>query len=161
MPKQIEEARPAADYNQSARSCENANNEEVINRPKASRTRVVCHTGDRIPSHGIPPADARTREAALVAWRMQHFGGDFDPVRVAVDDAVCAFSDRQPQTDRLIWLKVCNEIGSEAFLEIFFEQVSAARDARARNRPIRNLAAAFQQRLNCYTGHHAAKGGAA
>ena len=141
---------------------ENRKMKKVINRPGVgSRACAVCHTGERIPSHGIPPADARTREAALVAWRMRHFGGDFDPVRVAVDDAVRAFSDRQPQTDRLIWLKVCNEIGFEAFLEIFFEQVSAARDARERNRPVRNLAAAFQRRLNRYTGHHATKGGAA
>lgn len=135
---------------------------KVINRLAGdSRACAVCHTGARKPSLGIPPADARTREAALAAWRMRHFGGNFDPVRVAVDDAVSAFSGRQPRADRLIWLKVCNEIGFEAFLEVFFEQLSAARDARARHRPIRNLAAAFQRRLNRYTGHHAKKGGAA
>ena len=39
---------------------------------------------------GLPPI--RDREAYFRAWRTATFGGDFDPVRVAVDEAVAAFS---------------------------------------------------------------------
>ena len=87
------------------------------------------------------------------------FGGDFDPVRVAVDEAVSAFSTHQPDSDRAIWLKVANEIGYEAFLELYHEQKSILDDCRRRGNPLRHPAAAFQARLNRYTGHGKRKGG--
>jgi len=34
----------------------------------------------------------RNPEAYFRAWRVAKFGGDFDPIRVAVDEAVAAFS---------------------------------------------------------------------
>ena len=122
-------------------------NRGVINRPAASRAHVVCHTGVKLPSHGIPSACAGAREAALAAWRVRQFGGDFDPVRTVVEDAVAAFSRRQPDTDRALWLKAANVIGWEAFRELYREQLSVMRDCARRGHPLRNPAAAFQKKL--------------
>ena len=82
-------------------------------------------------------------------------GGDFDPVREAVEDAVAEFSDKQAARDRSLWLKIANAIGCEAFRDLYFEQLSVMRGCR-----LRNPSAAFQKRLNRYTGHKAQKGGA-
>ena len=141
----------------------------VTNNPSASR----AHTRTRGMSYGninniplvvIPRACAHAREenvkphseAALAQWRTNTFGGDFDPVRVAVDEAVSAFSSRQPEDDRRIWLKIANEIGYEAFRDLYLEQCAIMRECK-----LRNPAAAFQNRLNRYTGHNSGKGGVA
>ena len=109
----------------------------VMNTPPRARTRVVCppcshteilkeslcsHTTGartRVREGGKAPirdrAPIRDKAAYFKAWRTAKFGGDFDPVSVAVDEAVAAFSSRQPETDRRIWLSVANEIGCEAF----------------------------------------------
>ena len=145
----------------------------VVNNPPRARTRVVCPpcshteilkesscshtTRTRTRDGGKSPI--RDRDAYFRAWRDVSFGGDFDPVRVAVDEAVSAFSTRQPETDRAIWLKVANEIGYEAFLELYREQKSIMDDCRRRGNPLRAPAAAFQARLNRYTGHGKQKGG--
>ena len=68
-----------------------------------------------------------------------------------------SFSSRQPETDRRIWLSVANEIGCEAFRELYLVQKSIVDDCRRRGNPLRAPAAAFQARLNRYTGH--GKGG--
>ena len=124
-------------------------NEKVINMPtRASRTRVVCHTGvDSQPFGDIPGVHAHAREAALAAWRVRQFGGDFDPVRAVVEDAVKAFSRRQPKADRALWLKVANVIGWERFQELYHEQLSIMEDCQRRGNPLRNPAAAFHRRL--------------
>ena len=126
--------------------------------PARARTRVRGMSyGDinNIPLTVIPRACAHVREdgtprseAALATWRTKTFGGDFDPVREAVEDAVKAFSYRQPEDDRRIWLKVANEIGYEAFRELYLEQISIMRECK-----LRNPSAAFQSRLNRYTNH--------
>ena len=77
------------------------------------------------------------------------FGGDFDPVRTAVDEAVSSFSSRQPEDDRRIWLKIANEIGYDAFRDLYLEQCAIMREYK-----LRNPSAAFQNRLNRYTGHN-------
>ena len=89
------------------------------------------------------------RKAALAAWRIKRFGGDFDPVRAVVEDAVAAFSRRQPKADRALWLKVANVIGWERFQEIYHEQLSIMEDCKRRGNPLRNPAAAFHRRLQC------------
>ena len=141
----------------------------VIHNPQSSRaharTRGMSY-GDinNIPLSVIPRACAHARgaggkthsEAALTQWRTNTFGGDFDPVRAAVDEAVSAFSMRQPQDDRRIWLKIANEIGFEAFRDLYLEQCAIMRECK-----LRNPAAAFQNRLNRYTGHNSGKGGVA
>ena len=104
----------------------------VMHSPDATRARTRgMSDGDinNIPLVVIPRACAHAREengkphseATLAQWRTKTFGGDFDPVRVAVDEAVSAFSMRQPEDDRRIWLKIANEIGFEAFRELYFE----------------------------------------
>ena len=153
-------------------ACSQAASNVMHSQPRA-RTRVVCPpcshteilkesscsrtTRTRTRKGGKSPI--RNRDAYFRAWRDASFGGDFDPVRVAVDEAVSAFSTRQPDSDRAIWLKVANEIGYAAFLELYHEQKSILDDCRARGNPLRHPAAAFQKRLNRYTGHGKQKGG--
>ena len=134
----------------------------VMNTPPRARTRVVCHTEVlNEPLRAIPRArENSTSKAALAGWRIATFGGDFDPVRVAVDKAVAEFSTRQPDSDRAIWLKVANQIGYEAFRELYITQKSIMDDCRRRGNPLRHPAAAFQSRLNRYTGHGQAGGAA-
>ena len=72
-------------------------------------------------------------------------------MRETVEDAVKAFSYRQPEDDRRIWLKIANEIGYEAFRDLYLEQVSIMRECK-----LRNPSAAFQNRLNRYTQHSSA-----
>jgi hypothetical protein len=135
----------------------------VMHNPQPSRARtharVVRPTGILKESlTDLPGARARVREesADFTAWRVKTFGGDFDPVCEAVEDAVAEFSDRQPARDRSLWLKIANEIGYEAFRDLYLEQLSIMREYK-----LRNPSAAFQNRLNRYTGHSAKKGGVA
>ena len=146
---------------------------EVMNSADASRahtrTRVVSPTGILKESLiDLPGAHARegapTHAHAYIhahenrdfaAWRVKMFGGDFDPVREAVEDAVTAFSDRQTSRDRSLWLKIANEIGYEAFRDLYLEQCAIMRECK-----LRNPSAAFQNRLNRYSGHNSGKGGA-
>ena len=110
----------------------------VMHNPQPSRART------HVRKDGAPRS-----EVALTAWRVKTFGGDFDPVREAVEDSVNAFSYRQPEDDRRIWLKVANEIGYEAFRDLYLEQLSIMRECK-----LRNPSAAFQNRLNRYTNHN-------
>ena len=89
----------------------------------------------------LPGARARVREesADFTAWRVKTFGGNFDPVREAVEDAVAEFSDRQPARDRSLWLKIANKIGYEAFRDLYLEQCAIMRECK-----LRNPSAAFQ-----------------
>jgi hypothetical protein len=135
----------------------------VMHNPQPSRARtharVVRPTGILKESlTDLPGARARVREesADFTAWRVKTFGGDFDPVCEAVEDAVAEFSDRQPARDRSLWLKIANKIGYEAFRDLYLEQLSIMREYK-----LRNPSAAFQNRLNRYTGHSAKKGGVA
>ena len=82
---------------------------------------------------------------------MKTFGGDFDPVREAVEDAVAEFSDRQPARDRSLWLKIANKIGYKAFRDLYLEQCAIMRECK-----LRNPSASFQNRLNRYTDHSSA-----
>jgi hypothetical protein len=140
----------------------------VMHNPQPSRARTRTRGmsyGDinYIPLTVIPCARAHVREdavtrseSALAEWRTKTFGGNFDPVRAVVEDAVAEFSNRQPEDDRSIWLKIANEIGYEAFRDLYLEQLSIMREYK-----LRNPSAAFQNRLNRYTGHSAKKGGVA
>ena len=127
----------------------------VMHNPQPSRARtharVVRPTGILNESLiDIPGARARVRakSADFTAWRVKTFGGNFDPVREAVEDAVAEFSDRQPARDRSLWLKIANKIGYEAFRDLYLEQCAIMRECK-----LRNPSAAFQNRLNRYTQH--------
>ena len=135
----------------------------VMHNPQPSRARtharVVRPTGILKESLlDLPGARARVREesADFTAWRVKTFGGDFDPVREAVEDAIAEFSYRQAARDRSLWLKIANEIGYEAFRDLYLEQISIMRECK-----LRNPSAAFQNRLNRYTNHSVKKGGVA
>ena len=107
-----------------------------------------CNGQGTRPSRVINrPAVSRAREAALAAWRVRQFGGDFDPVCAVVEDAVAAFSRCQPEVDRVLWLKVANVIGWDRFREVYHEQLSVMRDSARRGHPLHNPAAAFHKRL--------------
>ena len=158
---------------------------KVINSPcAASRARVDClpyssQSGfiNKPSSSQTTHARARTREAHAAirnpeayfrAWRMAKFGGDFDPIRVAVEEAVAAFSsgkgEKGKTSDRGMWLKIANRVGLSAFLDAFeqksseirvsafldaFEQKSSEiRDLENRGRRLLNPAASFQKLLN-------------
>ena len=95
---------------------------------------------------GRPIAD---KGAYFRAWRNAVWGGDFDPIAVAVDEAVALFSCDKDHTgqnrDREMWLKIANRIGLDAFLDAFDQKRSEM--ANSRNR-MRNPAASFQKLLN-------------
>ena len=55
---------------------------------------------------------------------MARWGGDFDPVRVAVDEAIASFSTKNPDADRRIWLKIANRVGAEAFMDAVWQKRS-------------------------------------
>lgn len=159
---------------------------KVINRPgAASRARVDCRQSSSqssSQSRFVKPvfcsqstcAGARAREARHPAifdpeayfrvWRVAKFGDDFDPVKVAVDEAVAAFSQRKDAAgqgqDRLVWLKIANRIGFERFLDAFDEQASRLNELDRLGRHLKNPAASFQKLLN-RRFPHTAKGGAA
>ena len=112
--------------------------------PSRARThaRVVRPTGILKESLlDLPGARARVREESgdFTAWRVKTFGGNFDPVREVVEDAVAEFSDRQPARDRSLWLKIANKIGYEAFRDLYLEQCAIMRECK-----LRNPSAAFQ-----------------
>ncbi len=153
---------------QKGAACSQAASNVMHSLPRA-RTRVVglgSSPTEILKESLLDLPRARTRgrsrpQADFAAWRIKTFGGDFDPVSVAVDEAVAEFSMRDPARDRELWLKVANEIGCEAFRELYLTQKSILDDCRRRGNPLRNPAAAFQNRLNRYTGHGKQEGGAA
>lgn len=106
-------------------------------------------------------ASARVREgrrhvanpsAYFKAWREAKWGGDFDPVRAAVEEAVAAFSSGKcaeaRENDRRIWLKIANRVGFESFLDAFDQKSAEIREDEQRGRRLRDPAASFQKLLN-------------
>ena len=142
---------------------------EVINNPcAASRARVDCTQSSSQSGYidislcsqstracarareGLSPI--RDHEAYFRAWRMAKFGGDFDPIRVAVDEAVEAFSSGKSEagrsSDRRVWLKIANRVGLDRFLDAFDQKASEIGDLVNRGMRLRNPAASFQKLLN-------------
>ena len=137
-----------------------------VRNESASRARVGCSdTSSQTGYVNISPcsqptggrAGARIREGRPIAdkgayfraWRNAVWGGNFDPIAVAVDEAVSAFSSSRSeadrQTDRSLWLKIANRIGLDAFLDAFDQKRSEMANSRRR---LRNPAASFQKLLN-------------
>ena len=94
----------------------------------------------------------RCREAYFRAWRIAKFGGDFDPIRVAVDEAVAAFSSGKDEagreSDRSVWLKIANRVGLDAFLDAFDQKASEIKELECGHRRLRSPASSFQKLLN-------------
>ena len=138
--------------------------------PDASRARPYAREVDRrdikdIPCSQTARACARTRTrvenpaAYFRAWRMAKWGGDFDPVLVAVEEAVSSFSTRNPDGDRRIWLKIANRVGAEAFMDAVWQKQSEIGNDRT---CLRDPASAFQALLNeRFPKPASSKGGAA
>ena len=97
-------------------------------------------------------AAIRCREAYFRAWRIAKFGGNFDPIRRAVDEAVAAFSlhknEVRRESDRLLWLKIANRIGLDAFLDAFDQKVAEIHELEGAGKRLRCLASSFQKLLN-------------
>ncbi len=137
--------------------------ENVVNSP-ASRTcaRVVCaqtrtQTGfinkpnssqtTRARARGKLPA-LRDPAAYFRAWRKNVFGEEFDSVAAAVEDAVAAFSTKDPEGDRLVWLKIANRVGTDLFLDAVWQKMAEIREDESRGRRLLDKAASFQKLLN-------------
>ena len=88
------------------------------------------------------------RAAYFKAWRTAKFGGDFDPVSAAVDEAATAFPGDHPDQDRRVWLKIANRVGADAFMDAVWQKAAEIRESESRGGRLRNKAAAFQQLLN-------------
>lgn len=135
--------------------------QKVIN---TSRARVDCLHSSQSGYFDIPCSQTtgartrtrgtaiRNREAYFAKWRVAKFGDDFDPIRVAVDEAVAAFSSGKSEagqnSDRAIWLKIANRVGLDNFLDAFFQLTSEIRDLGHRDKSLRRPAASFQKLLN-------------
>ena len=128
----------------------------VINNPGSSRARTHARVVDRrdikdIPCSQTARACAHTRTrvenpaAYFKAWRMAKWGGDFDPVLAAVEEAVSSFSTKNPDADRRIWLKIANRVGAEAFMDAVWQKRSEIGNDRT---CLRDPASAFQVLLN-------------
>ena len=117
-----------------------------INKPISSQT-----TGARACVREERSA-IRCREAYFRAWRIAKFGGDFDPIRVAVDEAVAAFSYAKGEAgrkkDRDIWLKIANRAGLSGFLDAFDQKSSEIEEMARKHKFLRNPASSFQKLLN-------------
>ena len=117
-----------------------------INKPSSSLT--TCVRERTRENH----AAIRNPEAYFRAWRMAKFGGDFDPIRVAVEEAVTAFSfgkgEKGKASDRGVWLKIANRAGLSGFLDAFEQKASEIRDLELHGRHLWNPASSFQKLLN-------------
>ena len=154
---------------------------EVINSP-ASRARacvdcqrISSQSGyNNIPSSQTTGARTRTREAHAAirnpgayfrAWREAKFGGDFDPIAVAVDEAVAAFSSGKgadgQAVDRAVWLKIANRAGLSGFIDAFDQKASEIEEMARKHKFLRNPASSFQKLLNKRFPKPEEKGGAA
>ena len=144
---------------------------QVANADAASCARVDCvHSSQSSSQTGFinkpirsqtTGAGARVREgrrsvanpdAYFKAWREAKFGGDFDPVRVAVDEAVAAFSSGKSaegqESDRRIWLKIANRVGFENFLDALDQKKSELRNDNPHGKRVIAPSSAFQKLLN-------------
>ena len=98
------------------------------------------------------PARARVRvrdpRAYFKAWRIAKFGGDFDLVAEAVNEALKAFKPADLERNRNMWLKIANAIGYENFLDAVFQQLSLFAEWESGGKRFYNKAAIFQRLLN-------------
>ena len=111
----------------------------------------ICSQSTRARTREGLPA-LRNPKAYFDAWRNATQGSPVDYVRLAVDEAVAAFSsgksaEAQAQ-DRAIWLKIANRIGLERFLDAFDQKKSEIRELAARDKRFLSPAASFQKLLN-------------
>ncbi len=131
-----------------------------------ARGRTGSHTGNVNPlmeSYDSRPRKARTRKRThargskppeqFEQWRRRKFGGDFDPVLDAVNEAVAKFGGGNPDRDHRIWLTVANRIGADEFRRKIADMDALIESYRQSNTTIGNKAKVFQSLLNGRTKH--------
>ena len=105
----------------------------------------------------LDPARARVRvrdngktynEAYFKKLRIAKFGGDFNPIEEAVNEALKAFKPADLERDRRVWLKIANRVGYENFLDAVFQQLSLFAEWESGGKRFYNKAAIFQHLLN-------------
>ena len=118
----------------------------------------------RINNMSLDPARARVRvrdpQAYFKAWRIAKFGGDFNPIEEAVNEALKAFKPADLERDRRVWLKIANRVGYENFLDAVFQQLSLFAEWESDRKRFYNKAAIFQRLLNKRFPLPKSKGGA-
>ena len=111
----------------------------------------------RINNISSDPARARVRvrdngktynEAYFKKLRIAKFGGDFDLVAEAVNEALKAFKPADLERNRRVWLKIANRVGYENFLDAVFQQLSLFAEWESGGKRFNNKAAIFQRLLN-------------
>ena len=120
--------------------------QSVVRRDYLHNLLSLDHARARTPAKrgaAIQKPDAYYRKL-----RLAKFGGDFNPIEAAVDEAVAAFAGAHPDQDRRVWLKIANRVGADAFMDAVWQKAAEIREDEARGRRLRNKAAAFQQLLN-------------
>ena len=99
---------------------------------------------------GLPPL--RNPKAYFDAWRSATVGDSTDYLRIAVNEAVEAFSSDKSaeaqESDRRIWLKIANRIGLEHFLDAFDQKSAEIRELAARGKRLASPSKSFQKLLN-------------
>ena len=123
----------------------------------------------RINNISLDPARARVRvrdngktynEAYFKKLRIAKFGGDFNPIEEAVNEALKAFKPADLERDRRVWLKIANRVGYENFLDAVFQQLSLFAEWESGRKHYANKAAIFQRLLNKRFPLPKSKGGA-
>ena len=120
--------------------------QSVVRRDYLHNLLSLDHARARTPAKrgaAIQKPDAYYRKL-----RLAKFGGDFNPIEAAVDEAVAAFAGAHPESDRRVWLKIANRVGADAFMDAVWQKAAEIREDEARGRRLRSKAAAFQQLLN-------------
>ena len=111
----------------------------------------------RVKNISLVPARARVRvrdngktynEAYFKKLRIAKFGGDFNPIEEAVNEALKAFKPADLERDRRVWLKIANRVGYENFLDAVFQQLSLFAEWESGGKRFYNKAAIFQRLLN-------------
>ena len=99
---------------------------------------------------GLTPL--RNPKAYFDAWRSATVGDSTDYLRIAVNEAVEAFSSDKSaeaqESDRRIWLKIANRIGLERFLDAFDQKSAEIRELAARGKRLASPSKSFQKLLN-------------
>ena len=97
-------------------------------------------------------AGIRCPEAYFRAWRIAKFGGDFDPIAVAVEDALATFSSWKDEagreSDRKLWRKIANRVGLSSFLDAYDEKARQVREMAEHGKHLINPASSFQKLLD-------------
>ena len=92
--------------------------------------------------------------------RIAKFGGDFDLVAEAVNEALKNFKPDNLEITRRVWLKICNRVGYQNFLDAVHQQQSLIQEYENRGKKCWNKALLFHRLLNTRFPLPKSKGGA-